>query len=397
MRLIRDGLVDRDGVPGLARRLGYSERQLHRILLAEIGTGAATLARAQRADTARSLIESTDLTLAEIALAAGFGSIRQFNDTLRQLYGVTPTRLRHRGPGSATKAGVIRLRLAAKPPFDGTSILQFLGRHEIGGLERVRGASYTRTLSLPRGHGLVTLTTGPTGLDCRVRLADLRDLVPAVGRCRRLFDLDTDPRPIVEALRDAPIVGALVRAEPGVRVPGTVDGFELAVRTIIREGNDPVASRASGEQLIARHGTDLKIADDDVWRLFPTPDVLAYGDLEGLGLDERRTAAIRSLAVRIADGDIRLDAGADLDEAISELLEVPGIGPWIASYIAMRALGDPDAFLYECARVDRALRTLGHGAEALATIRGRSEQWRPWRSYAVAHLWHVLDREDVLT
>ena len=244
LALIADGLVDRAGVPGLARRLGYSERQLHRILVAELGAGAIALARAQRAQAARLLIDSADLTLGEIALAAGFGSVRQFNDTMRQVYGTTPAALRT-GPRPATG---IRLRLPAKAPFDGAAVVRFLARHEVPGLEHVQHGAYTRALALEHGGGLVTLTPKRDALICELKLDDLRDLSAAVARCRRLFDLDADPQAIHAHLARLPVVGELVRRAPGIRIAGAVDGFELAVRTIIRRENDYELARASTAQ-----------------------------------------------------------------------------------------------------------------------------------------------------
>ena len=245
LALIADGLVDRDGVPGLARRLGYSERQLHRILVAELGAGAIALARTQRAHSAKLLIDSADLTLGEIALAAGFGSIRQFNDTMRRVYGTTPSALRT-GP---RPAGGIRLRLPTRPPFDGAAVVRFLRRHEVPGLEHVHRGAYTRALSLDHGGGLVTLTPRRDALLCELKLDDLRDLTAAVARCRRLFDLDADSRAIDAHL--APLLGDIA---PGIRIAGAVDGFELAVRTIIRRENAYEFARATTAALVPRYG-----------------------------------------------------------------------------------------------------------------------------------------------
>jgi AraC family transcriptional regulator of adaptative response / DNA-3-methyladenine glycosylase II len=394
LRLISDGLVDREGVPGLARRLGYSERQLHRILVAELGASPVALARAHRAQSARMLIDSTDLTLAEVAVAAGFGSIRQFNDTMRGIYAMTPSHLRARARRAARLPGsAIRLQLACREPFDGAALVRFLQRHEVPGLERVHGSSYTRALSLERGDGMVTLTPRRAAVVCELQLGDHRDRIAAVARCRRLFDLDADPAAVQAQLRDRPVVGDLVRAHPGVRIPGAVDGFELAVRTIIRESNTPDRARATTAALVRRHGRPLRTATADVTHSFPTPATLAAADPATFAVDETRARAIHALSAEVVAGEIRLDAGAELDESMSKLLAVPGIGPWIASYIAMRALGDPDAFLHGCRRVERALERLGI-APTTSVVAGLAEQWRPWRSYAIAQLWRSLDDEE---
>jgi AraC family transcriptional regulator of adaptative response / DNA-3-methyladenine glycosylase II len=394
LRLIRDGLVDRQGVPGLARRLGYSERQLHRIMVAELGTGPVALARAHRAQSARMLIESTELPLAQVATGAGFGSIRQFNDTMREIYGMSPSRLRAQARRTArVPANSVCLRLGCQEPFDGVALVRFLQRHEVPGLERIDGNAYTRALTLEHGDGVVTLTPERAAVACELRLDDLRDLTAAVARCRRLFDLDADPEAVRAQLAARPAIGVLVQAHPGVRIPGAVDGFELAVRTIIRENNAPDYARSVTAALVQVHGRPLHITTPGVTHTFPTPAVLANADPATFGLDAARARAIHVLSTRVAAGEIRLDAGAEIDESISRLLAVPGLGTWIASYIAMRALGDPDAFLHRCGRIERALKRVGIPLTT-STVATLAEEWRPWRSYAVAQLWRSLDDED---
>ena len=393
LRLIEDGLVDREGVSGLARRLGYSERQLHRILVAELGAGATTFARAQRTHSARTLIDSSELTLAEVARAAGFGSIRQFNETMREVYAMSPTQLRsHARRAGRLPAGPLTLELACRQPFDGVALVRFLQRHEVPGLERIHGNSYTRSLTLERGDGIVTLTPTPSSVVCQIELEDLRDLAVAVARCRRLFDLDANPETIRDQLADRPVIGELARAHPGVRIPGTVDVFELAVRTIIRENAPADEAQAQTATLVRQHGRPLHLASEHVSHCFPSPAVLAAADSSGFPVDKTRACAIHLVANRVAAGELRLDAGAGLDEAAA-LLTLPGIGPWITSYIAMRALGDPDSFLYGCARVERALARLAIDAST-AAVAALADQWRPWRSYAIAQLWRSLDDED---
>ncbi|TDC67882.1 DNA-3-methyladenine glycosylase 2 family protein, partial [Micromonospora sp. KC606] len=235
MRLIADGVVDRDGVPGLASRLGYTERHLHRMLRAELGAGPLALARAQRAQTARILIETTELGLAEIAFAAGFGSVRQFNDTVREVYGTVPSGLRAaRGRRPAVGGtGTITLRLAYRPPLHAAALLGFLAVRALPGVEAVRDGTYRRGLRLPHGTAEVALTPLDGHVRATLRLADMRDLAPAVARCRRLFDLDADPEAVDAVLAADPALADAVTAEPGVRLPRAVDGFEIAVRAVV--------------------------------------------------------------------------------------------------------------------------------------------------------------------
>lgn len=394
-RLIGDGLVDREGVTGLAQRLSYSERQLHRILVGELGAGPLALARAQRAQSARMLIESTELSLAEVALAAGFGSIRQFNETMRRVYAMTPsmlrTRARRRGRIDATNR--IKLRLEHRRPFDAAGLLRFFERHEVPGLEAVDGHCYRRALSLDYGGGTIALTLHDDSVGCALELDDLRDLTAAVARCRRLLDLDADPLAVSEQLADAPLIGGLVRANPGVRIPGAVDGFELAVRTLLRHHAPPEDVRELTARIVRAYGAPLKAPARGVTHRFPAPRVLARANLRTLGVEPDRAEAISALARLVANGDLQLDSGAEPDESTVQLLSLPGVGPWVASYIRMRALGDPDAYLDGCARVRRALARLGDPLSA-AEIDRLADDWRPWRSYAIAQLWRSLDDED---
>src|SRR4051812_39863727 len=376
LALIADGLVDRDGVPGLARRLGYSERQLHRILVAQLGAGPISLARTQRAHAAKLLLDCADLSIGEIALAAGFGSIRQFNETMRSLYGTTPSNLRS-GPRPASG---LRLRLPTKPPFDGAGVVRFLQRHEVPGLEDVSDGTYTRALSLEHGGGLASLTPTRDALICELKLDDLRDLTAAVARCRRLFDLDADSKAIDGHLE--PLLGDLIARAAGIRIAGAVDGFELAVRTIIRRENAYDFARATTAELVRRYGAPLSDPAATVSHRFPTPAVLAAADPATFGVDGRRARAIQALA----HAGLHLDAGSNIAEEAEALLAIDGIGPWIASYIAMRALGSKDAYLDDCERIARALRRTGGDADP--------DAWRPYRSYAIAALWRSLDDTD---
>ncbi|MDQ1377783.1 MAG: AraC family transcriptional regulator [Acidimicrobiaceae bacterium] len=402
MRLIADGVVDRDGVGGLARALGYSARQLHRQLVAEVGAGPIALARSQRAHTARLLLETTDLPCGDVAFGAGFGSIRQFNDTVAAVFAMSPTTLRRSSPKAlrprpGRPLGEIRLRLAYRPPFHGAGLLQFLGQRAVDGVEHWDGTVYRRTLGLPHGGAIMALSEGPGHVDCRLWLGDLRDLATAVQRARRLLDLDADPVAVAEHLRHDPLLGPAVIAVPGRRIPGSVDGAELAVRAVLGQQVTVAGGRRLASVLTARYGRDVPGGPQSgppppdgspprPARLFPSPAALAALDPSTMGMPVARGRALVGLAAALAEGRIIIDAGADRDEVVRRLVAQPGIGPWTAAYVALRGLGDPDAFLASDLGVRRALARAGLAAgPGAAGV--RAERWRPWRGYALQYLW----------
>jgi AraC family transcriptional regulator of adaptative response / DNA-3-methyladenine glycosylase II len=395
MRLINDGLVDREGVSGLARKLCYTERHLGRILAEELGAGPLALARARRAYTARLLVETTNMPAGEIAFAAGFSSIRQFNDTFRSVFTKTPTELRrtNRRDGE-TVQGALSLRLPFRKPFGGAGLLRFLGDRSVQGVEEFDGETYRRTLRLPHGAGIAGLSEEEGHIRCVLRLEDMRDLGPAVERCRRLLDLDADPVAIQESLGADPILGPLVREAPGSRVPRSVDGSELAMRAVLGQQVSVAGAKTLAGRLVRSFGQPLpdSLADsnDSLTHLFPTPSTVAEADLEGLGIPTSRREALRGLAGVLASGELVLDTGAERKSTEEQLLGIKGIGPWTASYVAMRALGDPDAFLPSDLGVRRAVEEFG-GKGDPASITNMAERWRPWRAYATQHLWASLD------
>jgi AraC family transcriptional regulator of adaptative response / DNA-3-methyladenine glycosylase II len=387
MRLIGDGVVDREGVPGLAHHLGYSERQVHRHLARELGTGPLALARALRAHTARTLLEATVMPATDIAFASGFASIRQFNDTIREVYAATPSELRARRSGERpTLPGLITLWLAARWPFDGVGLLAFLAARAVPGVEEWTGEAYRRSLRLPHGSGIVELTAAGGGVSCSLRLDDPRDLAAAVARVRRLADLDADPVAIDDALGADPMLRSLVRGTPGRRVPGAAEPAELAVRAVLGQQVSVAGARTIAGRLTARYGEVLRAPVGAVTRLFPSPEALAAADPADLPMPGARRRAVLAVAAALAEGSLVLHPGADRDEAERALLSIPGIGPWTAAYVRMRALGDPDAFLPTDLGVVRAMRDRGGPADPRAVV-ARAEAWRPWRAYAVLHLW----------
>ncbi|MGW0905628.1 DNA-3-methyladenine glycosylase 2 family protein [Streptomyces sp. NPDC002853] len=359
MRMIGDGVVDREGVSGLAVRLGYSSRQVQRQLTAELGAGPVALARAQRAHTARVLLQTTGLPITEIAFAAGFASVRQFNDTIRAVYALTPTALRAAAPrgggaGQATPAAGVPLRLAYRGAYQAGAVLDLLAEEAVAGIEQVSGEpggrTYRRTLRLPYGTGIVAVEESDHGvggwLDARLHLTDLRDLTTAVQRLRRLFDLDADPYAVDERLGADPRLAPLVAARPGLRSPGAADPEEFAVRALVGPGEASL--------LVERYGKALDAPCGTLTHVFPEPGALA-GEPGPLGV----------LDAALADGRVRLDAGADREDAEAGLAALGGVDAGRVALIRMRALGDPDVGL---PGVDVA------------------EGWRPWRSYGVRHL-----------
>ncbi|WP_420907428.1 AlkA N-terminal domain-containing protein [Streptomyces scabichelini] len=382
MRMIGDGVVDREGVAGLAVRLGYSARQVQRQLTAELGAGPVALARAQRAHTARVLLQTTELPITEIAFAAGFASVRQFNDTIRTVYASTPSELRAaapRGRGAASRRAAtpsagIPLRLAHRGPYQAAAVFDLLAAEAVPGIEEVAGTSgsrtYRRTLRLPYGTGIVAVgETRPAParaggwLDARLHLTDLRDLTTAVQRLRRLFDLDADPYAVDERLAADPRLAPLVAARPGLRSPGAADPEELAVRAVVGRSEAARLVRAYGKVLDAPCGT--------LTHVFPEPAVLAEAEGEGEaggggeGEPGGALGTLRALAAALADGRLRLDPGADRDDAQEALLALPGMDPRTMAVIRARALGDPD---------------VAPPGEPVP------DTWRPWRTYALRHL-----------
>ncbi|MGC4787435.1 DNA-3-methyladenine glycosylase 2 family protein [Micromonospora sp. DT178] len=421
MRLIADGVVDRDGIPGLAARLGYTERHLHRMLRAEMGAGPLALARAQRAQTARTLIETTGLGMAEVAFAAGFGSVRQFNDTVREVFGAAPSELRsarrqHPVPGGA---GTITLRLAYRPPLHAEALLDFLALRALPGVEEVRDGTYRRGLRLPHGPGEAALTPADGHVTATLRLTDMRDLAPAVARCRRLLDLDADPTAVDGTLAADPALAGVVAAEPGIRLPRSVDGFEMAVRAIVGQQVSVRSARTTLTRLLTHlrpaaptpAGVDQEVrapgersrepealdrpaegagSAERVGRLrgFPGAEEVLGAPDEVFGMPAGRRETIRGLARAVADGSLDLAPGGDREESVRRLLALPGIGPWTAGYVAMRALGDPDVLLPTDLAVRRGAAALGL-PDAPTTLDTYADRWRPWRSYAVIRLWRA--------
>ncbi|KAA1423635.1 DNA-3-methyladenine glycosylase 2 family protein [Mumia zhuanghuii] len=398
MRLIRDGVVESDGVPGLADRLGYSTRHVHRILVDEVGAGPLAIARSDRAHHARILLETTDVAVTDVAFAAGFSSVRQFNDTLRTVYASTPSELREsarrrtRRTTRPSSSGRIELRLAVRRPFAYEQLLGWLAARAVPGLETVREGTYARTLRLPHGPGVVALTPAEDHVRCVLELTDLRDTMSAVTRCRSMLDLDADPVAIDEVLGTDPLLGAAVRATPGMRVPGHVDGYELAIRAVVGQQVSVAGARTTLARIVAAHGAVLDAESHPLaaayalTHVFPEPDALAAVEPTGLGMPRARASTVIGLSDAVAVGKLDIGPSADRSALREQLLELRGIGPWTADYVLMRAARDPDVMLATDLVIRRRL-------DALAVPSGTdpTTSWSPWRSYAAMHLWNLPD------
>jgi AraC family transcriptional regulator of adaptative response / DNA-3-methyladenine glycosylase II len=376
----------------LARRLGYSVRQVERHLIAELGAGPLALARAQRAQTARLLIETSTLAMADVALAAGFDSIRTFNDTVREVFAVTPTELRQRALRGKPVVGNggLSLRLPFRAPLCPDNLFGHLAATAVPGVEEWRDGAYRRTLPLPHGHGIVALRPTPDHIACQVMLTDLRDLSIAISRCRRLLDLDADPVAVDDLLRTDSTFASLVDKAPGRRVPRTVDPAEFAVRAVLGQQVSTSAARTHAHRLVIAHGEPIEDPAGGLTHLFPRPAALAGIDPETLAFPRSRRITLASLVAALADGTLDLGAGSDWQEVRARLAELPGFGPWTIETIAMRALGDPDAFVPTDLGIRNAAWELDLPSTPAALIK-HSAAWRPWRAYAVQYLWATGD------
>ncbi|HEX4009157.1 MAG TPA: AlkA N-terminal domain-containing protein [Solirubrobacteraceae bacterium] len=413
MRLIGDGLVDRVGVAGLAAQLGRDEPAVERALIAETGTGGAALARARRAEVARVLLAATMLPVAQVADAAGFAGARQLSETVGAVFGMGPTEVRRRaghttpgppgppdppGPrgrpdapagsrGGAAMPAVLSIRLPFRRPLNPTNLFGHLVATAVPGVEEVRGGAYRRSLRLPRGAGIAELTPHADHVACRLALTDVRDVAPAIARCRWVLDLDADPEGVDAHLARDPVLAPLVARAPGRRIPRSADGSEMALRAVIGQQISTAAARTQAVRLTAAHGTPVSDPRGSITHLFPTPAALAGVRLAG---PQRRADSFAALVAALADGRLCVDPGADREAARAALDRLPGIGPWTAEMVAMRALGDPDAFPASDLGVRRAAQALGLPVSPRG-LNERTRSWSPWRAYAVQYLWSLAD------
>ncbi len=390
LRLIGEGALDEGGVEVLAARVGVGGRHLRRLFLRHVGATPVAVAQTRRLLFAKKLLDETDLPMTEVALAAGFGSIRRFNESLRATYGKPPRELRRRRRSAVASDG-IRMRLAYRPPLDLPGLLAFLGSRAIPGVECVRGGVWRRAVRGPTQPARVEVRAleGHHEIEVRVSGAGGAILADVASRARRVFDLGADPASIAQVLRGDALLSRELDRHPGVRVPGAWDPFELAVRAILGQQVTVRGATTLAARLVEKFGDPLSEPDEGLTHLFPLPERLARADLTTLGLPRARAGAISGLAQVVADGSDVLRPGRELDAIVEGLCALPGVGPWTAHYVALRGLGEPDAFPDGDLGLRKAIAP-GAPAASAAALRDRAEACRPWRGYAAMLLWRSL-------
>jgi len=393
LRLIEEGALDTASVDALATRLGLGERQLRRLFRRYLGASPVSIAQTRRILLAKQLIEDTRLAMTEVALAAGFSSIRRFNETFRQLYKRPPKALRQTGSveESAVTAGSVAVKIGYRPPYDWDAMVSFLRARAIPGIEAVSSSRYARTIAFGDTRGFIVVEPAEENcLKATVRFANLRNLPAIIARVRRVFDLAADPVAIGAHLSQDPLLSPLVAARPGLRVPGAWDGFELAVRAVLgQQITVPAATRLAGKLVQAFGERIVNPAADEqgLTHVFPTPQQLVQADLAAIGMPKARRMALASLAAGVVADPLIFGPRRSLEEAVARLRSLAGVGEWTAQYIAMRELREPDAFLATDAGLLRAMRD-EHGVRpSPAALDAHAERWRPWRAYAALHLW----------
>jgi len=391
LKLINGGALDGAGVGQLADRLGVGERHLRRLFARHVGASPLAVAQNRRLLFAKKLLDETDLTMTEVALAAGYSSLRRFNAALRNAYGRPPGSLRRKG-GWSGGATDLMLELTFREPYHWPAICDFLGRRAIPGVDEVTNDCYRRTIAVAGSHGVVEVSLHiPGALTARIKLARPVPIIGIVQRLRRLFDLDVDPAEVAAQLAEDVVIGADVARLPGLRVPGAWDGFELGVRAILGQQVTVKGATTLAGRLVAEWGEPLTLngratACGSLSHVFPEAGRLAGADLTGIGLPRARAATISGLAKAIDDGEMRFDGATPFEAARAGLLALPGIGAWTADYIAMRALRDPDAFPAGDLGLRKAAAARG-GPDDAKELAALSQNWRPWRAYAALLLW----------
>ena len=391
LALIEAGALDGGDVDGLAGRLGVGERQLRRLFRQHLGAAPIAVAQTRRVLLAKQLIQETRLPMAEVALAAGFGSVRRFNETFQQLFGRPPGKLRRLAGETPAESTGVTVRLPYRAPYDWDAVVGFLTARAIPGVETVSPRRYARTLNVDGATGVVVVTRGGGDfLVAEIRFPKLKALPAVIARIRRVFDLTADPALIEAHLSQDPALAPLIAARPGLRAPGAWDGFEMAVRAILGQQITVTAARGLAAKLVETYGEPIEdpfAAKLGLSRVFPTPDRLMGQDIAALGMPRARGAALEALARTVAADPAIFTPRADLESAIAVLSALPGVGEWTAQYIALRELREPDAFPHADIGLLRAMAAPDGSRPTPEALLARSQGWRPWRAYAAQHLW----------
>jgi AraC family transcriptional regulator, regulatory protein of adaptative response / DNA-3-methyladenine glycosylase II len=390
LRLIHEGALDKGSVEDLASRVGVGARYLNRLLVDQIGASPLAIAQTRRLHFAKRLLDDTDLPVTAIALAAGYGSVRRFNSALKATYNRSPRELRKRRAGGRESADEITLRLAYRPPYDWNYMLSFLAQRAVPGIEHVEAGAYARTVRTSTGHAWINIGAcrDSDALQVKVTGAPASDLFELSAHIRRMFDLAADPIQIADAFRNHPLLASCVLDRPGLRIPGVWDPFECAARTILGEERNPEMVRVQLGRLVARSGCSIGPMATGLTHLFPTAAAVAESDIRDLGLTPTRADTLKALARAIVTGAVGFDHS--VEDATRQLGRVPGVGDSSAQYVALRALGEPDAFPAADLTLRRQAGTEGSPLTARA-LEALAESWRPWRGYSAFHLWAAAD------
>ena len=386
LRLIDESGPEDGGVEGLAERLGVGSRHLRRLFLRHLGATPSAVAQTRRLHFAKKLIDETSLSMGEIAYASGFGSVRRFNAAIRKVYHRTPTQIRHLVRQTTMRPeNEYLFHLRFRPPYNWNAMLKFLGARATPGVEIVEGSCYRRSISVNGHHGCfeVSLDDDNHALVARVQFGNPRSLFFIVERIRAMFDLNADWVAIADSLKTDPVLGPRVKADPGLRVPGCWNAFELGIRAILGQQITVKGATALAGRLVRTLGQPFN-GMPGITHTFPDAEVLANASLADVGLPQARAQTIRALASAVSDGHICFEGVVDSNQFLSRLCEIPGIGKWTAEYIAMRALGEPDAFPSCDLGLLRALHLKNP-----RDLERRAEAWRPWRAYAAMYLWKI--------
>ncbi len=390
LRLISESALEDGGIDALAGRLGIGSRHLRRLFLTHLGASPITVAQTRRLHFAKKLIDESRLPMREVALASGFGSIRRFNAIFQKTYRRTPTQLRNLSRRtSASPEDEYHFRLRFRPPFCWPALLEFLAPRATPGVEVVKDGCYRRIFSLNDHIGWIetALDESATALNLRIRFPEPRWLFLIVERVRRMFDLSADPSQIALHLRRDPMLASRIASRPGLRVPGCWDPFELTIRAVLGQQVTVRGATTLAGRLVRAFGAPV-VLGNGLTHLFPSPEKLADADLGRIGLPRARAHSIRSLARAVRDKELVFAGVVNVEEFLARFRELPGIGDWTAQYVAMRALGEPDAFpsgdlgLLRAAAVRNARQ-----------LEDRAQAWRPWRAYAAMYLWQAAAKE----